>query len=357
VFSILESHIYKPFLQITQSPKIKHNTSEFASSHFKQLLSSRLFQTLPDIIQQTINDVPYTNKSVVQTLQFENGHTATVFLVLYDSAENSTTYLEKVRGWLEFLSSFANPTCSQHLDIYLALTDEKKQLPTSREIPIGPEHANTAFTYACLPHNQIFVYRREEWFKVFMHETFHSFGLDFATASKTLNEKCNRRFQQLFPRIDLGIDIRIYETYCEIWAEIMQMLFTSSGQKSIFNKILAEEQQFAIQQAQKVLNHSGITYSELREKDSDGPAYTEITSVLSYYVIRAAILLKIDKFIDFCKKNERIGPHIMQFDITDANIENYCTFVRECCIDREFVRAMKSSHRHNTNSLRITNYG
>jgi hypothetical protein len=62
------------------------------------------------------------------------------------------------------------------------------------------------------------LYRMEEWFKVFIHETFHCLGLDFSGMNVS---NSNKQILQLFPGCSRDMDVRVYETYCEIWAETL----------------------------------------------------------------------------------------------------------------------------------------
>ena len=68
------------------------------------------------------------------------------------------------------------------------LTPHKKKLPKQYNL-IDREHANTAFTTSCQTETEICIFREEEWFKTFIHETFHNMGMDFtANGSQYTNE-------------------------------------------------------------------------------------------------------------------------------------------------------------------------
>ena len=81
--------------------------------------------------------------------------------------------LHKIYLWLHIANKQKPPTCSQQLNIYIYFTELFKVLPEKKREPIGEKHANTAFTTSCMPSTNIHVYREEEWFKVFIHESFH----------------------------------------------------------------------------------------------------------------------------------------------------------------------------------------
>jgi hypothetical protein len=87
---------------------------------------------------------------------------------------------------------------------------------------IGASHVNGGLSDICEPDGQIIVYRKEEWFKVFIHETMHNYGLDFAVLDNIL--RSNKKLQSIF---SVQTDIKIFESYCETWARIMNVFFES----------------------------------------------------------------------------------------------------------------------------------
>ena len=145
--------------------------------------------------------------------------------------------LKKIYCWLTVATSFLpkEVKCSNEVEIYLFLTEHVKFLPTSKERvdkervgkervykePINEIHTRTAFTTGCdKKKTTIFLFREEEWFKVFIHETFHNLGLDFNDIDSI---NINNKIRETFP-ISVS-DIHSYEAYAEIWAEIMNLLF------------------------------------------------------------------------------------------------------------------------------------
>ena len=252
-----------------------------------------------------------------------------------DSRDDFIDYLTRVLLWLHFIDEVASPKCAQTLNIYLLLTDAKKKLPENDEENIDMIHANTAFTTSCSTDNSIFLFRREEWFKVFIHETFHCFGLDFSSSN---GNGSNDRILSIFPALHSSTNVSLYETFCEIWAEIFYMMFVLFYKSkclpfrtSPFLRILTRERLFSIYQSNKILHRSGYQYDELFAVPSRGKNYyTENTPAFSYYVIKSLMLWNFDRFMEWCVKysdvKERGYPPI-QFHI--ANIPEYCDFVEE----------------------------
>ena len=73
---------------------------------------------------------------------------------------------------------------------------------------ISENHCNSAVTTSCTPHGEIILYRTEEFIKVFIHETFHTLGLDFSNMPLT---SFNKKVRQIFP---INSEFNLFEAYC-----------------------------------------------------------------------------------------------------------------------------------------------
>jgi hypothetical protein len=177
------------------------------------------------------------------------------------------TCVQKIYMWLSVAYRYAPTHCSNTLHIYLYMTSEKKKLPSLRDGPIDTVHANTAFTTACAPSTEINIFRKEEWFKVFIHETFHSLGLDF---SEMDTAEANAKICSLFR---VKSDVRLFETFFEMWAEIIHdMFYLYLEKKTSLQKMpaalidcIANEKLFSVFQCVKVLQFFGLRYQVLFE--------------------------------------------------------------------------------------------
>ena len=120
-------------------------------------------------------------------------------------------YVHKIYMWIYILDFFATKNCSKSLDLYVYLTHFEKELPANQLTVLGSEHVNTGYTTGCKSNTEIVIYRQEEWFKVFIHETFHNFGLDFSDMTQ---DSINNKLKQIF---NVNIEYNLYESYCEVW--------------------------------------------------------------------------------------------------------------------------------------------
>ena len=100
----------------------------------------------------------------------------------------------KIYVWLCYVQPFIRKNCSKKMDIFIWFSNEKKQM-IQNEKHFTTKHANSAFTTSCKIETSIYIYRKEEWFKVFIHETFHNFGLDF---SYVLDHNCDETLREIY---------------------------------------------------------------------------------------------------------------------------------------------------------------
>lgn len=231
-------------------------------------------------------------------------------------------YIDTIFMWLCILSKYASNTCSKNLVVYFYFTSLEKSLPESSIYILDQIHINTAFTRTCQKDSEIVVFRKEEWFKVFIHETFHNFGLDFSNMN---NDKLHRFILDIF---NVNSEVNLYEAYAEFWAEIINALFCSffsikdktdlKGFLSYSERFINFERTYSCFQLVKALNFMGLTYSDLHTNKTSiqnkrDSLYKEKTNVLSYYVIKAVLIYNYQDFLYWCKT---YNSSLLQFKTT-----------------------------------------
>lgn len=200
--------------------------------------------------------------------------------------------MQKINTWLHVASKYAPQRCSNRVVAHIYLTPIKKMLPKSREQDIHEEHANTAFTTSCMPSTEIVLFREEEWFKVFVHESFHNLGLDFSEYFHKTNGQ--KMLQKMFP---IQSEYRLFEVYCEMWAELINLLVLEPvyNIQNIENAIQCERK-FSLFQAAKILDFYGYNYEDLFYANE----YRENTEVFCYYILKSLLMYNCNTFLEFC---------------------------------------------------------
>jgi len=323
------------------------------------------YQTLPkgdsfDYISEEVRTVLETRKKMGREYRFSiNAQQIVLYLVYPFSPDDPiqsispekidaffTDCLHKIYLWLHIANKQKPPTCSQQLNIYIYFTELFKVLPEKKGEHIGEKHANTAFTTSCAPSTNIHVYREEEWFKVFIHESFHCLGFDFSH-SQVLSESAKKQVLNIFPVIS---DVNLFETYCETFAEIINVImfvYLQNGNENLEKKIhkieryMMYEHIFTCFQCAKVLHFYKISYEDLYKKDYKSQQlrtqYDEDTNVLAYYVIKSIYMTHLPAFFQWFSIDNQ---NSFVFKETQENINAYCNIIQLYHSDPSFLKVI-----------------
>ena len=310
----------------------------------KKLISERVKVPSPSLL--TSNYVPTVIKQYIEknskaylhySCRMFNRSISIYIIVFHEITMSATLHYDKMVQqmlmWLRVAFLYSSQYCGKNIKIYLYYTPFKKKIPSALMDIFGAEHCNSAVTTSCALDGVIVIYRKEEWFKVFIHESFHSLGLDFSTFSC---HKLNAKLLKLFP---IKSEMNAFEAYSEFWATIINCLFCAYN--LLDNKLndkdfllyadfcIQFERIFALFQMVKILNFMGITYQHLFEKNEISDVarrylYKEETNVFSYYIIKCILLYNYDAFLKWCEKN---NINTLRFDKYDNNLNKFYSFI------------------------------
>ena len=258
-------------------------------------------------------------------------------------------YIQMIYMWMYMLDSFSVKKCSKILDLYIYLTPFKKELPDNQLVTLDSEHVNTGYTTGCREQTEIVLYRKEEWFKVFIHETFHNFGLDFSDMNLSSINKCIREI------FNVNIEYNLYESYCEVWARIMNTMIYSYFSlpnkhrsnpetfRNTFKENMKIEAYHSLYQSLKILTFMDLNFKLITEKSKDNieicnHLYREKTSVFSYYIITSLLMNNYINFLGWCVKHNNI---LLQFRKTPGNLDKYIEFIKDCCKNPHIKKNIK----------------
>ncbi len=248
--------------------------------------------------------------------------------------------VRKMFIWLNIAYMQSNSHCGNELNIYVYLSEFFKLLPETQSGVLDRENANTAYTTSCSEKVDIHICRQEEWFKVFIHETFHCLGLDFSHRND-LSVYAKTKILNLF---QIESEVNLYEAYCETFANIMNILFfiheepTASvnvNQKmdkiQRFRDCMLYEILFSLFQTAKILHFYGIHYRTLidntGECDLEKYLFKESnTNILSYYIIKMIFLFNLDEYLSLCRQMNGENT-IFDFKESEKNIDLYVDFI------------------------------
>jgi len=292
--------------------------------------------SFPEIVRKHIDELTMSEL----TYQFSlYGRNIKVHFIVEDDnveleLETYNKHVDSIIMWLYILNQYASKQCATSLVIYLYFTSLEKRIPNSNIFILDEINVNTAFTTTCPKDSEIVVFRKEEWFKVFIHETFHNFALDFSDMNNNDAHKC------ILDIFKVNSNVNLYEAYTEFWAEIMNALFCSFfslKNKNDIDDFLSNaeffinfERTFSFFQLVKTLDFMGLTYKDLyseteRSRMLRENLYKEKTNVLSYYIIKTVLINNYQGFLSWCKTN---NLSLLQFKKTIKNQTEFCNFIK-----------------------------
>ena len=306
---------------------------------------------IPDFIRNYI--IKHLDGYMVYSCTIGDREVEIYFGLLHESDFNSLgkfdKYIKKMIIWLKIAFQYAPYKCSKKLKIYGFLTPFQKKLPGNQFTTISHDHCNSAVTTSCTPHGEIIVYRKEEFLKVFIHETFHTLGLDFSNMPLT---KFNKKIKQLFP---IKSEFNLYEAYAEFWASTMNGLIsayflTDKKEEEEFHLYsefcIRFEQIFSLFQMIKILDFMGLTYRNLYDNDTISNSirrylFKEKTNVFAYYIIKNVLLYNNDGFLIWCKKHNN---NLLTFNKTNNNLDAFIEFIMSTYKNPQFLKDIEKMH-------------
>ena len=277
--------------------------------------------------------------------------------------EKYNNYIENIYIWFYIASQHAFNYCSKNLHIYIYLTDLKRMLPQSNVHIIGADNVNGGVSNICVKNSisEIVIYRKEEWFKVLIHETFHNYGLDF---SDLQIDSVKSNFKNLFP---IKSDFEVFEAYTEFWGEFINLCFISYitlkendevDNQEKFLQLLRElmyiEKSYSMLQCVKILNHMGLEYEDLFtiNKVSNikrSNLYKEKTNIFPYFILKNILMYFSEDFLIFNNKN---NTSLLRFQKTNNNLQNFYLFTEKYHNNKLFLQDMKKQDKNYKNLLK-----
>jgi hypothetical protein len=293
--------------------------------------------SFPEIVRKHIDTLSMTE--LTYNFSLFGRKITTHFVVEEDYVENDIEvyngYVDTIIMWVYILHLYASKKCSSTLVIYIYFTSLEKKLPSSNIYILDEFNVNTAFTSTCPKDSEIVVFRKEEWFKVLIHESFHNFALDFSDMNNT---EAHKYILDIFK---VNSQVNLYESYTELWAEIMNASFCSFyslKEKNDVDTFLSNfeffinfERTYSFFQLVKALDFMGLTYKDLISNTEHSRVirenlYKEKTNVLSYYVIKTILINNYQIFLYWCKNK---NSSLLQFKKTIKNQMDYCDLIKK----------------------------
>jgi hypothetical protein len=308
-------------------------------------------KSFPEIVRKHIDEVMMSE--ICYSFSLYDRNVKVYFIVENDNIaleiQQYNKYIETIATWLYILNMYASKECATTLNIYFYFTSLEKNLPNSNIHVLDEINVNTAFTTTCPSDSEIVVFRKEEWLKVFIHETFHNFSLDFSIMNCDIIHQCIMNIYKV------NSYINAFEAYTEFWAEIMNALFCSyyATTNNNINEFLSNcefyinlERTYSLFQLVKTLDFMGLQYKDLYSNTKQSiilreNLYKENTNVLSYYIIKTVLINNYQGFLNWCKTN---NLSLLNFKKTIGNQKQFCKFIEKNYKTQSLLDGIHESH-------------
>lgn len=220
--------------------------------------------------------------------------------------------------------------CSKDgLNINLFLTPFERIIEQGDKI-LGAKNANGGFCYGCINAGTIVVYRFEEWFKVFVHECVHNFGVDryiwkfMSSVKSSANNKESKIYTDFINSFNLSnkvnnnsFDLGLQECVVEFWGEFLNNAIYSYNYSkhcvhskntnkqfiiyyNTFETIIKTEILHGLLQTTKILEKNAMNFERLLNVSQNNQinSYDENTHLFSYYILKTFINYDYKSFIN-----------------------------------------------------------
>jgi hypothetical protein len=186
-----------------------------------------IYETIPEEIKSEIDK--FTSYPVKYSVQIpkKGGFKCDIYICFPEtqSEEVYARMMEKMVCWLHLAIEYAGIHCAEKsLTVHLFMSNHEKRAEFDGDFFVLDRiNVNSGQSSGCKERSEICIYRKEEWLKVFMHETCHSLGLSF---NENMEEYVNLSVKQILKGVDDSQNIHLFETHCEVVATLFNCVFS-----------------------------------------------------------------------------------------------------------------------------------
>jgi hypothetical protein len=161
---------------------------------------------------------------------------------------------------------------------------------------LGIENVNSGYTeYSSNYNNTIFIYRKEESFKVLIHELIHALELDCHNTNSVTNDYTEAIVETYATLINIirKLTYKNKKTRTKTHNNMFLIPNNSQGFYYLFSKkVFKDELNYSLQQAKRLLRAHDCQKNQCKKK------FTSITPVFSYYILKASFLNSPKEFLN-----------------------------------------------------------
>ena len=294
--------------------------------------------------KEIYNDV---KKSMIKQVNFDIAFHDRFFTISISVMKNNpitidelVTSMRRMVSWLYVSNHYSDKEYCKKLNISLYFTNIKKGFPNSETENIGSANVNSGVSsWYNNSTSNILIFRYEEWFKVFVHECGHSYGIE----SHDVHGK--KLYDYVKGLVSIEISSRIGEAYVETWARIIVVFYSAIEHSSDYDEFITLlrfnmqfESIFSAIQAYRILAFNKLPYNIVIDPlSSAGASYIETTNIFAYYILCGAFMYDPFNFIIWCDKH---NPLLLVMDCSSDTLQSFEKYISGCLHNDDFEKLM-----------------
>jgi hypothetical protein len=193
----------------------------------------------------------------------------------------------KLVKWIIIISGQNKPK----LNIFIYLSQCKKEIG---ENPIlGYNEINSGVSYT---DNWLQIFRKEELYKVLIHELIHNMEMDL-NIPKLFDKEL-----EIFHMHKESQPLLVNEGYVELMALYLHAIFYSDKYDKNLNEIILDEAKFSVYQINKIFKHYNIDNISYFSKKNN---FIQRTNVIPYFLLKYLFLINIRYFVRYFNDKEK----------------------------------------------------
>lgn len=204
-----------------------------------------------------------------------------------EASKYAKRHADRLARWIYVMATNAPILCVNQMSVHWLLYNDPKKRPEADRVT--PHMVNTGYTWRCKNPNVIVLYRTEDAFKVFVHETMHSFGYDsMLLDSQSMSSVAKLRF---------GVyTVDMHEVCSEFFARLVVIAEAHPSDAEKRAQLLRKNVKWGLAQGMKLIGRReyrnallGKTHDSLYREDTPAFSYYVATGVLLYAFCYAKI--------------------------------------------------------------------
>lgn len=223
-------------------------------------ISKKIFKEIPKYNNQYVIKLPHI----------------TIYLFVKNLTNKIKSDLQKIINRFYCIIKYLN--INDNFELNYIPTKFTKKFPNKFKI-LGENEINSGVSYVDL--NKIYIFREEEFLKVFIHELFHCIDFDRFLFDKKCNKKMN-----------IEQNHNCNEAYNELGAMIYDCCFRSIENKKIdLIDLIEKNRLYTIYQIKQILQYYNFNNFDFSKE------FKENTSVYSYFILKGIYLYHLNNLL------------------------------------------------------------